>query len=83
MDIHFNEPQEDHLVTLLSALAPSGLKRIKAKDIEVIVYEPALEETEFYHSQVVNDLAALKRWTASVMNKTKTKQIPVLVVPYW
>jgi hypothetical protein len=83
LDIPFNEPQENYLVTLLSALAPSGLKRIKAKDIEVIVYDPALEEAEFYHSQAVNDLAAFKRWTASVMNKTKTKQIPVQVVPYW
>ncbi|MFC7579906.1 nucleotide sugar dehydrogenase [Schaalia naturae] len=63
------------------------MKRVKAKGIPVIVYEPMLEDFEFFGSPVTHDLTAFKadsdiivtnRWNADltdVINKVYTRDL--------
>jgi len=51
------------------------MKRIKAKGIEVIVYEPVLDESEFYNSKVINDLDAFKAMSDVIVANRLVDQI--------
>ncbi len=37
------------------------MKRLKAKGIEIVIYEPAYPEEEFFHSKVIKDLEKFKK----------------------
>lgn len=51
------------------------MKRIKAKGIEIVVYEPALEEDEFYNSKVINDLNEFKRLSDVIVANRLTDEL--------
>jgi UDPglucose 6-dehydrogenase len=51
------------------------MKRIKAKGIEVIVYEPALQTPSFYHSRVVKDLPAFTQESDVIIANRKTHDL--------
>lgn len=51
------------------------MKRIKAKGIQVIVYEPTISENEFYHSPVIEDLAVFKKQADVIIANRQTKKL--------
>ncbi len=55
------------------------MKRIKAKGVEVIVYEPAFKESEFFNCRVVNDLVKFKQAADVIVANRITCDISDLV----
>lgn len=51
------------------------MKRIKAKGIKVVVYEPMLEDERFYNSEVMRDLEEFKRSCDVIVSNRLTKDL--------
>ena len=51
------------------------MKRIKAKGIEVVVYEPVLKEDEFFHSKVIKNLDEFKDMCDVIVSNRLSKEL--------
>jgi UDPglucose 6-dehydrogenase len=51
------------------------MKRIKARGIEVVVYEPVLQEPEFFNSKVISDIEQFKKMSDVIIANRQAKEL--------
>ena len=51
------------------------MKRIKAKGIEIVVYEPGLQDDEFFHSRVIQDLDEFKQISDVILTNRNSDEL--------
>jgi UDPglucose 6-dehydrogenase len=51
------------------------MKRLKAKGVEIIIYEPAFQEAEFFNSSIIQDLNEFKQRADLIIANRQTADL--------